>query len=231
MVHMKSDAVKGDVQSDVTERGRPGPAQVARPDGRSERWRTHREERRREFVQAAITAIRQHGPRIGLDDVCAAAGVSKPVVYRHFKDKDDLFRAVLESAAEDVFLPRLVEALETDSADDRAVVGSAVRAYVATVREDRDLYRFAFAHNGLGDGGDFVGGVEAAVAQALVALLATRRGEPADDDEHVAYAVVGLVQLATHRWLDRPTIPEEQLVELLTSLAWEGLSPRVAPPG
>ena len=227
MVHMKSDAVKGDARPDVTERGRSAPAEVARPDGRAERWRTHREERRREFVQAAITAIRQHGPRIGLDDVCAVAGVSKPVVYRHFKDKDDLFRAVLESAAEDVFLPRLAEAFEAESADDRAVVASAVRAYVATVREDRDLYRFAFAHNGLGDGGDFVGGVESAVAQALVALLATRRGEPADDDEHVAYAVVGLVQLATHRWLDRPTIPEEGLAELLTSLAWEGLAPRV----
>lgn len=222
MVHMKSDAVKGAVPTPPA-----SPVAAAKPDGRAERWRAHREERRREFVQAAITAIRQHGPRIGLDDVCAVAGVSKPVVYRHFKDKDDLFRAVLESAAEDVFLPRLAEAFETESADDRAVVGSAVRAYVATVREDRDLYRFAFAHNGLGDGGDFVGGVESAVAQALVALLATRRGAPADDDEHVAYAVVGLVQLATHRWLDRPTIPEERLVELLTSLAWEGLAPRV----
>ena len=222
MVHMKSDGVKGPVPT------APVPRTVAaRPDGRSERWRAHREDRRREFVQAAITAIRQHGPRIGLDDVCAVAGVSKPVVYRHFKDKDDLFRSVLESAAEDVFLPRLAEAFELESADDRAVVGSAVRAYVATVREDRDLYRFAFAHNGLGDGGDFVGGVESAVAQALVALLASRRGEPADDDEHVAYAVVGLVQLATHRWLDRPTTTEEHLVELLTSLAWEGLAPRV----
>ncbi|GAB3442143.1 TetR/AcrR family transcriptional regulator [Phycicoccus ginsengisoli] len=230
MVHMKSDAVKGGVPPDVADRGRPDGAERVRPDGRSERWRAHREERRREFVQAAVTAIRQHGPRIGLDDVCAVAGVSKPVVYRHFKDKDDLFRAVLEFAAEDVFLPRLVQALETGSADDRAVVASAVRAYVATVREDRDLYRFAFAHNGLGDGGDFVGGVESAVAQALVALLATRRGEPADDDEHVAYAVVGLVQLATHRWLDRPTIPEDRLVELLTSLAWEGLAPKVSPP-
>jgi hypothetical protein len=37
-----------------------------------------------------------------------------------------------------------------------------------------------------------------------------------------------MVQLATHRWLERPTISEERLVEMLTGLAWEGLAPRAA---
>ena len=72
------------------------------------------------------------------------------------------------------------------------------------MREERDLYRYAMAHNGLGDGGDFVGSVEASIAGAVGMLLSARQDEPADDAETVAFGIVGMVQLATNRWLDRP---------------------------
>lgn len=199
-----------------------------RPDGRRERWRAHREERRREFVDAAIAAIRVGGPHISLDDVCRQANVTKPVLYRHFRDKDDLHRAVLEQVATELLLPRITSELGRAHGDDRALLRAAIGAYVALVREERDLYRYAMAHNDLGEGGDFVGSVEAAIAGAVGILVATRQGEPTDDAETVAYAIVGMVQLATNRWLDRPTTSEETLVTTLADLAWVGLSPRVA---
>ena len=222
MVSVNSAEVKG---SSVDDGGADG---ANRPDGRRERWKAHREERRREFVDAAIAAIRQVGPHISLDDVCRQAKVTKPVLYRHFRDKDDLHRAVLELVAADLLIPRITTELARVHGDDRDLLRAAIGAYVALVREERDLYRYAMAHNDLGEGGDFVGSVEAAIAGAVGVLVATRQEEPSDDAETVAYAIVGMVQLATNRWLDRPTVSEEAFVATLTDLAWMGLSPRVA---
>lgn len=222
MVSVKSGQVKGPTSEGPGEGGAG-----VRADGRRDRWKAHRAERRREFVGAAIAAIRAVGPHISLDDVCAQAKVTKPVLYRHFRDKDDLHRAVLEQVATDLVIPRITSELVRVHGDDRDLLRAAIGAYVALVREERDLYRYAMAHNGLGDGGDFVGSVEASIAGAVGTLLAARQAEPADDAETVAYAIVGMVQLATNRWLDRPTVSEQSLVATLTDLAWTGLSPRV----
>lgn len=211
---------------------RHGPVPSAPADGRRERWRTHNEARRTEFIEAAVTAIRHGGPNVGLDQVCAAAKVTKPVVYRHFRDKDDLFAAVLSWIAEQVFLPRIAARLDP-AQDDRELLRSTVDAYVALVLEEPQLYRFVFAHNALGERGDFVGSMEAVVAQALASMMAARLQEHGRDPgaaEPWAYGVVGMVQLSTHRWLDHATVDRGRLVDLLTDLAWRGLSEQLPRP-
>lgn len=202
------------------------PSPSAPADGRRERWRSHNEARRTEFIEAAVTAIRHGGPNIGLDQVCAVARVTKPVVYRHFRDKDDLFAAVLRWIAEQVFLPRIAARLDR-AQEDRELLWSTVDAYVALVLEEPQLYRFVFAHNTLGERGDFVGSMEATVAQALASMMAARLQEHGRDPspaEPWAYGVVGMVQLSTHRWLDHATVNQDRFVDLLTDLAWRGLS-------
>ena len=66
-------------------------------DGRDTRWAQHRAQRRRELVEAALRAIRRHGPGVGMDEISAEAGTSKTVVYRHFRDRTGLYAAVVES--------------------------------------------------------------------------------------------------------------------------------------
>src|ERR1700676_3545247 len=61
---------------------------------RRDRWRGHREARREELVDAAVAAIRAHGAGVGMDEIAAQAGVSKPILYRHFIDRADLWLAV-----------------------------------------------------------------------------------------------------------------------------------------
>ena len=229
MVPMNMRAVKGSgtgPRSAAARADRKASGAQAPGDGRRERWRAHNQARREEFVQATLTAIRRGGPRIGLDEVCAVAHVSKPVIYRHFRDRDDLFAAVLERIAADVFLPRVAAALDP-AQDEPAMLRAAIGAYVSLVIEEPQLYRFVFAHNALGESADFVGSMEAAVAQALVMMLGQRlrdSGRHPGAAEPWAYAVVGMVQLATHRWADHPTVEADELVELLASLAWQGLS-------
>jgi AcrR family transcriptional regulator len=195
-------------------------------DGRRTRWQEHNRGRREELVDAALTAVRSHGAEASLDDVAAAAGVSKPVLYRHFTDRAALFSAVLERVATEVFLPRVTEALDPDE-DEVAILRSAVRAFVELVVDEPQLYRFVFSHNALGRDGDFVASMEDAIAQALAGLMSRRLTDAGRDPaaaEPWAYGVVGMVQLATHRWVTHPTMTADQLVDHLVALAWGGLA-------
>src|ERR1041384_4390728 len=84
-------------------------------DARRERWREHRAARRAEFVEAALRALDEHGPELGMEHVASAAGVTKPVLYRHFTDKADLFVALGQRGTEILF-ERLIPAVNTEEA-------------------------------------------------------------------------------------------------------------------
>ena len=102
-------------------------------DGRSTRWSAHREARRAELVEAAVAAIDHLGPLAGIEDIAAAAGVSKPVLYRYFSDKADLHTAVGTWGA-DLVLERLLPALVADGTV-RERVDLACEAYLALIEE------------------------------------------------------------------------------------------------
>lgn len=80
-------------------------------------------ERRAELLRAAARLFAERGfPRVSLDDLGAAAGVSGPAVYRHFASKQAVLAAVLLDAS---------EGLRTGGA---AVVAAAVDARTALER-------------------------------------------------------------------------------------------------
>jgi TetR/AcrR family transcriptional regulator, mexJK operon transcriptional repressor len=63
------------------------------------RGRPPSEQKRVAILEAATTAFLDKGyVGTNLDDVAAAAGVSKQTVYRHFTDKKSLFMAAVEAA-------------------------------------------------------------------------------------------------------------------------------------
>lgn len=202
-------------------------------DGRRQRWAGHRQARRAELVAAAVEAVRAHGADTGLDEIAARAGVSKPVLYRHFADRADLFAAVLDAIADDVLMPRIVSELAglpdlpEPSVTDAATVGRVVGAFVSVVDDEPQLYRFALAHASSGREGDFVATTERRIAQLLSSLLGDRLRELGADSggaEVWAFGVVGMVQLATQRWFEQRTMSADALVEYLTALVTGGLS-------
>src|SRR5205823_3047059 len=67
-----------------------------RIDGRASRWTEHRIARREELIDAAVAAVKDFGSDVGMDQIAAAARTSKPVIYRYFADKNELYRAVGE---------------------------------------------------------------------------------------------------------------------------------------
>ena len=117
-------------------------ASAAEPvaDGRKQRWAAHREARRDELVDAAVAAIRRLGPATGMDDIAAEAGVTKPVVYRYFADKADLYVAVGQRAAEQL-MSDVLGAIDRSN-DPKAMLTAAVDAYLAQIESSPNLYLF-----------------------------------------------------------------------------------------
>ena len=59
------------------------------------------DETRRVILEAAYELFYRHGfARVGLDAIAARAGVTKRTLYYHFRSKDDLLAAALESHSE-----------------------------------------------------------------------------------------------------------------------------------
>ena len=70
-------------------------------DGRSTRWDDHRAIRRAELVHAARKAVHKGGPGVSMDEIAAASGTSKSIIYRYFEDKTGLQIAIGASVVGD----------------------------------------------------------------------------------------------------------------------------------
>ncbi len=192
-------------------------------DARKERWRGHREGRRAEFVDATIRAVGTYGPDVGMDRVAAEAGVTKPVLYRHFTDKADLYLAV-GARATDLLMAKVVPALAEDGPIFERI-RRAVGCYVTFVDEYRELYRFLIMRPNPTKR-DLVQEDKSKIAEVLTELLAAYlrlfRMDPVVAGPS-AHGIVGLVQGAVEWWLEQGGMTREQLTDHLTTMIWHGI--------
>ncbi|HEX5401219.1 MAG TPA: TetR/AcrR family transcriptional regulator [Pseudonocardiaceae bacterium] len=193
-------------------------------DARKERWRAHREGRREEFVEATIRAVARYGPDAGMDEIAAEAGVTKPVLYRHFADKADLYLAV-GNRATDILMSSIVPALAEDAPIFERI-RRAVGCYVGFVDDYRELYRFLVLRPNPTKR-DLVQEDKSKIAEVLTELLAAYltlfRMDPVVAGPS-AHGIVGLVQGAVEWWLDHPgEMTRQQLTDHLTTLIWHGI--------
>jgi AcrR family transcriptional regulator len=205
-----------------------------RGDGRRQRWAAHRAARRAELIEAVIAAVRERGPAIDMDDVTAVSGIAKPVFYRYFADKADLFLAVGREVAERI-VADVVTAVDRER-HPRAIVAAGVDAFLRSVEADPHLYRFVLQRPA---GSSAVADYSAVVGKHVSRLtgdMMRQAGRDSGVAEPWGFAIVGAVRSAAERWLDEPTMSREALAAYLTDLLWAGArsSPRTlrapAPP-
>jgi AcrR family transcriptional regulator len=99
--------------------------------------RLRRAERREQILAAATQAFARAGfAATSLDDIAAAAGISRAILYRHFDSKTDLYRAVLDRAC-----ARLASAVGTGD-----FTATSVDALVGAAAADPDGFRLLFRH-------------------------------------------------------------------------------------
>jgi AcrR family transcriptional regulator len=180
------------------------------------------------FVDAAIAVVRRDGHRASMEAVAREAGVTKPILYRVFDDRDGLVHAVGDRfAAElnDVLVKALAAGDGAAWDDPRGVLRATIDAYVALIDEDLEVYRFVTA--GLaGDPDQPVVSLAHDVARSVAVVMGQRHRDIGVDDapaELWAHGIVGMVHMAGDWWVTRRTFSRDELVDQLTRLLWDGL--------
>lgn len=158
-----------------------------------------------------------------MEAIAAEAGLSKPMVYAHFKDK-----AGLASALAQRFSAEIVDdviASFSSAGDPREMLHGALDTFIAFVERDPNIYRFlAFgaAHSMLATQ-QLVIEIGLRLADVLRGQLSAA-GADVGPAELWAFSMLGSVFVAAEWWLIRSTYSRTELVDHLTALAWNGMA-------
>ncbi len=183
-------------------------------------------DRREQLLATGRRLFAQQGYEgTSLDEIASAAGVTKPIVYRHFPSKRELYLVVLEEHLS-VLIRKLWIALSS-APDPRERLRNGLEAYFAFVEEREDGFRMlieASARNDpetqlrLGSAWDTLAD---GVARTVGDLLRGAGLDPAGAPIY-ARALVGMTQSVGDWWLRTRRLPRGDLVDYLLALAWRG---------
>jgi AcrR family transcriptional regulator len=99
-----------------------------------------RAQRQATILQGAATAFATKGfAGTGMEEVAAASGITKEIVYRHFTSKEELYRAVLDATGQSL-------KAEFARASQEFQSGAGIRALLAVGRAHPDALRLLLVH-------------------------------------------------------------------------------------
>ena len=183
----------------------------------------NRAARREALLDAADAVVLRDGPAASMAALAAEAGITKPILYRHFGDKSGLYSALAERHT-----TRLIERVRASlgqSADRRERVRRTIETYLAAISDEPGLYRFLMHRAAAEDAGvhgqvaAFVRRVGAEVGAGIAAELRLPP-EQAGLAQTWGLGIVGMVQVAGDAWLESPDVSAHQLADQLTDLVW-----------
>ncbi|RYV52268.1 TetR/AcrR family transcriptional regulator [Pengzhenrongella frigida] len=195
--------------------------------------RMPRDARRTQVLAVAQDLFASEGyHHVSMDDIAERAEVSKPVLYRHFPSKLDLYLAVVDergsgllAAVEAALAP--IKNGPVRPGDGRAVVHAIVRAYFDFVEGAGESASLLFESDVTHDAAVRVR-VDAAGAEAargIGRVLVDFTGLPAPQATLLATALVGLAQSgATSRLRTDPGLSVDAAADLVARLAWGGVA-------
>ncbi|MDQ6697521.1 MAG: TetR/AcrR family transcriptional regulator [Actinomycetota bacterium] len=180
--------------------------------------------RRRQLLDVAVGVFAEHGLHgASMNQVARAAGVTKPVLYQHFRSKRDLYREVLEDVG-----GRLEAAIVKATADatgPRQQVQAGFRTYFGWVATERAAFILLFGGATRRDDAfvETAQRVEATIADAIAVLIDVD-GLDAMQRRVLAHGIVGIAESTSRHWVanDLPLDPEDLAAQAF-ELAWAGL--------
>ena len=181
------------------------------------RLATPRGERRERILASATSLFEENGFHgAGIDDIAAAAGVTGPAIYRHFKNKDAVLVALFDRLAE-----RLAAILATVATrDGRDGLETLVRLHVRLAFDERALIVvYISEERNLPDAERRrVRRFQRAYVEAWADLLAPRRPDLSADERRTAvHAAIGLLNSTGYR--RQVGLPRAQAEDMLARMA------------
>jgi AcrR family transcriptional regulator len=180
--------------------------------------------RRQQLLDVALQVFGELGFHpASMNDVAEAAGVTKPVLYQHFRSKRELYKQVLTDVGQ-----QLLDAITKATAAARSPheqVELGFIAYFRFVEGNEAAFRVLFG-GGTRRDEEFaaqVALVEGAIADAIAALIDVEE-LTGEQRRQLAHGLVGLAEGTSRRWVaEGAEEPAEDVALLVADLAWRGL--------
>lgn len=170
-----------------------------------------------------MRAVGKYGSEVGMDEIAAEAGVSKPVLYRHFADKGDLYLAVGEWGT-DLLMQRIGPAIDEGGSINQRI-RRIITAYLSVIDEYPELYRFVvraqFSDRPVSQ--DPVAEEKTVIANSVSRILGEYMrslGLDSGAAEPWSHGLVGMVQASGDWWLERQSMSREDLTDYLSRIIW-----------
>jgi len=180
--------------------------------------------RRRQLLEVAERTFAGRGFHdASMNDIAEAAGVTKPVLYQHFRSKRGLYLAALHDVGDRLRLT--IDKATADAGSPREQVLAGIVAYFRFVADHDGAFDLLFGGGNRNDPefDEAARAVEATLARLVAERIDVEDLEPARR-ELFGHAVVGLVEGAGRHWLTtgRP-VPPEAAAAAVAGLVWAGL--------
>ena len=171
---------------------------------------------------------------VTMDEVAAEVGVTKPLLYNYFGNKERLYVACMERSGDALFAT--VGEAVGDSASPGDALNAGLRAFFAFLDADRAAWAVLFDETLPQSGdvadrvADYRGRIVDLVAGSLVAQLPSkRRGAARTEVEALSTALLGAAEALARWWLRTEATTAAEAAELLIATVEPGLRLRSHP--
>ncbi|WP_433508841.1 TetR family transcriptional regulator [Nonomuraea sp. CA-143628] len=196
-------------------------------------------DRRKALLDAADRVILREGPEASMAAIAAEAGITKPILYRHFGDKSGLYEALADRHVRTVIAqlrPGFAGAVSdrppgfAEAASDlRGRARTTITVYLDLISANRNLYRFLFHRASAEDTRmrSHMTALVRSLGEELGGVLAAGRVVPEPVRAQVlGHAFVGMVQTTGDWWLEHPEVDRAEVVEGLVDVIVAAVSHR-----
>jgi AcrR family transcriptional regulator len=184
---------------------------------------------------AAHTLFAERGyAAVTMDEVAAAVGVTKPLLYNYFGNKERLYIACMERSG-DALVKTILETVGDTSSPSEAL-NEGLRAFFAFLDADRAAWAVLFDETLPQRGevaervAEYRGRLNSLVAESLLAQLPAKRPAGARIEvEALSAALLGAAEALARWWLRTGATSASEAAELLIATIEPGLRLRSTP--
>lgn len=215
--------------------GNIGVEMASAPTRTPPRTRLSRADRMEQMLTVAHGLFAERGyAAVTMDEVVGAVGVTKPLLYNYFGNKERLYIACMERAGDALFA--MIAQAVRDAANPGDALNAGLRAFFDFLDSDRAAWAVLFdetsAH--VGEVADRVAEyrgrmVNMVAVSLLVQLPRKRRAAAQTEVEALSAALLGAAEALARWWLRSGAISAPQAADLLISTIEPGLRLRSAP--
>jgi AcrR family transcriptional regulator len=198
------------------------------------RSRLSKADRMEQALAAAHTLFAERGfAAVTMDEVAAEVGVTKPLLYNYFGNKEQLYIACMKRSG-DALVAMILETVGDASSPSEAL-NDGLRAFFAFLDADRAAWAVLFDETlpNHGDVADRVasyrGRILEFVSSSMLAQLPERsRAGARTEIEALSTALLGAAEALARWWLRTGSVSADAAAELLISTVEPGLRARSA---